>query len=83
MIPVDHGVFHRMLWQKADRQHAVYIDQLALREELQMSKFAISKMIRTFVEDGRITQVNNRPQLKGRFIVHNPYLWARERGLVK
>ena len=70
-VKVDRNLLHEYLWEIRDRTDIVKIDQQALSDELNISNFTLSHLLRRMVEDGQLERLGN-----SRFIVKDPITWG-------
>lgn len=75
-VPLPDDVLHRAIWEKADRRGVVKLDQKALCAELNVTKFMMSRRIRSFIESGRLRQLSSKGNARGKFVVVDPDTWV-------
>lgn len=75
-MPTGHFIndqeVHELLYQRADRHKRFRFDHTRLAEDLGVNRWTISRMVKRFVEDGRIRQITNSKYRGGVFIIEDP-----------
>lgn len=72
---LDHLAIHRALWKRADRLGRVRLNQTELARELGITKFTMSRLITTFIEDERLALLTRNKNHRGQFKVMDPDHW--------
>lgn len=73
--PLDLDAIHELLWNSRDRHGRVQLSQVNLAEDLDVTKFTMSRTITKMIAEKRIRQVSNKRQNKGVFVVEEPGEW--------
>lgn len=75
---IDVDAFHSFLFRKADRLGRVKISQRQLADELEISKFTMSRLINKMVDAKRLRRIKSmqeRHYNAGLFVVEDPEVW--------
>lgn len=54
---VDRPLLHRYLWSKSDRMNRLQLNQQALAAELGVNQYTVSRIMREFLESGRVRRL--------------------------
>lgn len=68
----DRDVLHQTLWERADRRHVYSGTLKALSMETGMSYFHLTRMMKTFVEEGRLRLLSRGAHRLQNFLVTEP-----------
>ena len=69
-VRTDRNLLHEYLWSIRDRNDIVKINQQYLSDELAISNFTLSHILRRMVADGQLERIGN-----SRFFVKDPATW--------
>lgn len=68
----DRDALHRLLWERADRRHVYSGNLKALSLETGMSYFHLTRMMKTFMEEGRLRLLSRGAHRLQNFLVTEP-----------
>lgn len=74
-FPLDLHKIQALLFERADRQGRVRLNQSELALELGITKFTMSRVIQRMTQEDRIRQVSHKRLLSGIFVVEDPALY--------
>lgn len=72
-VKTDRGLLHDYLWETKDRNDVVKVNQQYLSDELDISSFTLSHLLKKMVNEGRLERLGN-----SRFMVKDPVSWRLE-----
>lgn len=70
--PLTDSAVHRAVWANASRNGLVRLNQKELASQFGVTKFTMSRKIRSLLEAGRLRQVSNKKNNTGKFVVADP-----------
>jgi hypothetical protein len=77
-IAYDRNQLHAFMYHRSDRRN-VYSDKLkVLSEETGISYFHLTRIVKEFVEEGRLRRMSRGAHRMQSFIVVNPVDWCEE-----
>ena len=73
---IDRDLLHRYLWNRADRLGRIHLVQTKLAEDLGVTKYTVSRIMREFTEQGRVRSIGRGHKSSHTYLVTDPEEWS-------
>ena len=75
-VKIDRNAVHRVLWRRADRFGRVRVQARSLAEELGVSYWNFTVVLKSMAGEGRMRQIGGSERGPKTYVVENPDIWA-------
>jgi DNA-binding MarR family transcriptional regulator len=79
-VKVDRAALHRVLWRRTDRRRTLKIHQGMFGEELGISPWHLSRLLKELEDAGRVRKLTTDRHYVGTYVVYDPADFTDEPG---
>lgn len=77
---LDLADIHLQLWERSDRRGRYRMNQAELAVELNITKFTMSRVVASLIDQNRIRRISHMRQNSGLFAIEDPETWHETYG---